>query len=67
MAITPDEAQAIVVLPGEGSGSVALVNLSTYDMVTIALPSEPTQVRLAPDGMTALVWSDRAKVAWVLR
>ena len=67
MAITPDEAQAIVVLPGEGSGSVALVDLSTYDVLTIPLASEPTHVRLAPDGMTALVWSDRAKVAWVLR
>ena len=31
------------------------------------LTAEPTRVRLSPDGSVALVLSDRAKVAWVIR
>ena len=67
MAITPDGDQAIVAIPREGSGSVAVVDLESYAVKTIAMTAEPTRVRIAPDGRTALVLSDRAKVAWVLK
>ena len=33
----------------------------------LPVTAEPTRVRLSPDGSTALVLSDRAKVAWVIR
>jgi DNA-binding beta-propeller fold protein YncE len=68
MAITPDGAQAIVALHGDsGGGAVAIVDLDTYDMKLVALGSEPSHVRLSPDGATALVLSARAKTAWVLK
>jgi DNA-binding beta-propeller fold protein YncE len=67
LAISPDGEQAIVALPGEGQGSVGLVDLKTFDVKLIPVNAEPTRVRLSPDGATALVLSDRAKVAWVLR
>lgn len=67
MAITPDGEQAVVALPGEGASSVALVDLKTFAVKLLPLGAEPTRVRLSPDGSTALVLSDRAKVAWVLR
>jgi hypothetical protein len=56
-----------VALPGEGRGAVGLIDLATYDVKLLPLSAEPTRVRLSPDGATALVLSDRAKVAWVLR
>lgn len=67
MAITPDGEQAVVALPGEGSGSVALIDLKTFSVKLLPLGAEPTRVRLSPDGSTALVLSDRVKAAWVLR
>jgi DNA-binding beta-propeller fold protein YncE len=67
MAITPDGAQAIITLQGSGSGAIAIVDLDTYEMKLVALGSEPSHVRLSPDGATALVLSDRSKVAWVLK
>jgi hypothetical protein len=33
----------------------------------VPLSAEPTRVRLAPDGGSVLVLSDRVKTAWVLR
>ncbi|MBK8252546.1 MAG: hypothetical protein IPK82_07750 [Polyangiaceae bacterium] len=67
MVISPDGEQAIVALPDEGRSAVALVDLNTYDVSTLPLGAEPTRVRLAPDGDTALILSERAKVAWVIR
>jgi DNA-binding beta-propeller fold protein YncE len=67
LAVSPDGAQALVALPGEGSGWVALVDLESYLMKLVLLPGEPTRVRLSPDGTSALVLSDRSKAAWVLR
>lgn len=67
MAVSPDGEQAVVALPDEGRSAVALVDLTTYEVKTFPLGAEPTRVRLAPDGRTALVLSERAKVAWVLR
>lgn len=67
LAIAPDGRQAIVALPAEGTGFVGLVDLETYAVKVLPLSAEPTRVRLSPDGSTALVLSDRAKVAWVIR
>lgn len=67
MAVTPDGASVVVALPGEGVGAVALVDLETFGVRLFPLGAEPTRVRLSPDGSTALVLSDRSKVAWVLR
>jgi DNA-binding beta-propeller fold protein YncE len=67
LAIAPDGRQAVIALPKEGSGAVAIVDLDTYAVKLVPLSAEPTRVRLAPDGATALILSDRAKTAWVLR
>ena len=67
MAISPDGEQAVVALPDESRSAVALVDLTTYDVKTLPLAAEPTKVRLAPNGSLALVLSERAKVAWVVR
>lgn len=67
MAVSPDGEQAIVALPDEGNSAIALVDLQTYDVAMLPVTSEPTRVRLSPDGSVALVLSERAKVAWVLR
>lgn len=67
MAVSPDGDQAVVALPDEGNSSIALVDLKTYDVTLLPVTAEPTRVRLAPNGSSALVLSERAKVAWVLR
>jgi DNA-binding beta-propeller fold protein YncE len=67
MAVSPDGEQAVVALPDESRSAVALVDLKTYDVSTLPLAAEPTRVRLAPDGSMALILSERAKVAWVIR
>jgi DNA-binding beta-propeller fold protein YncE len=67
MVISPDGEQAVVALPGEDASAVALVDLKTFAVKILPLGAEPTRVRMSPDGSTALVLSDRAKVAWVLR
>lgn len=67
MAVSPDGEQAVVALPDEGHSSVALVDLQSYDVKMLPVGAEPTRVRLAPDGGSALILSERAKVAWVLR
>lgn len=66
-AVSPDELEAVVALSLEGAGTLAFVDLRTFDVRTVKLGAEPTHVRVAPDGGTALVWSDRAKLAWVVR
>ena len=67
LAISPDGEQAIVALPAEGTGFIGLIDLSTFAVRMLPVTAEPTRVRIAPDGSMALVLSDRAKVAWVLR
>ncbi len=67
MAIAPDGTQAVVALSGDGGGSVALVDLKSYAAKVHPLGGEPTRIRLAPDGGSALALGDRAKVAWVLQ
>lgn len=67
LAIAPDGKQAIVALPAEGTGFVGLVDLESFVVKVLPVSAEPTRVRLAPNGATALVLSDRAKVAWVIR
>ncbi|MEZ4297927.1 MAG: hypothetical protein R3B70_23425 [Polyangiaceae bacterium] len=67
MAVSPDGQQAVVALPDESRSAIALVNLATYEVTALPVTAEPTRVRLAPGGATALVLSERAKVAWVVR
>ena len=67
LVVTPDGEQALVSLTGDGTGSLALVDLESFAVKLLPLSAEPTRVRLTPDGRTALVLSDRAKVAWVVR
>ncbi|WP_437830676.1 YncE family protein [Sorangium sp. So ce1153] len=67
MAVAPDGAQAVVALSGDAAGSVALVDLKSYAATVHPLGGEPTRIRLAPDGGSALALGDRAKVAWVLQ
>lgn len=67
MAISPDGEQAIVALPDVANSAVALVDLGSYDVKLLPVSAEPTRVRLAPNGSAALILSDRAKVAWVVR
>jgi hypothetical protein len=76
MAITPDGRQAIIALPrdtdradsrGGGEGAIGLLDLDSYELTLHEVNAEPHRVRLAPDGKTALVISDRKKVAWVVR
>jgi DNA-binding beta-propeller fold protein YncE len=67
LAIAPDGKQAIVALPAEGTGFVGLVDLESFAVKLLPVNAEPTRVRLSPDGSMALVLSDRAKVAWVIR
>jgi hypothetical protein len=68
MAVSPDGVQSVLALNGgDGSGSVALVDLKSYTAKVFPVSAEPTRVRLTPDGSSALALSERAKVAWVLR
>ena len=47
------------------AGAIGLLNLETYELELIEIKAEPHRVRLAPDGRTAVVISDRKKLAWV--
>ncbi|WP_437673908.1 YncE family protein [Sorangium sp. So ce131] len=67
LAVSPDGAQVVVALSGDGAGSVALVDLKTYAAKVHPLSGEPTRLRLAPDGGSALALGDRGKLAWVLQ
>jgi len=69
MAITPDGKQAIIALPndGDGTGSVGLLDLETYRLRLLRVSGEPHRIRLAPNGRSAVVMSDRSKRAWVIR
>jgi hypothetical protein len=67
MAVTPDGRQAILVMPRDKGGAVALVDLDSYEVRVHELNSTPSRVRMTPDGRSALVISDRSKVAWVIR
>ncbi len=67
LVVTPDGAQALLVLPRDGQGAVGLLNLSSYALSLVELGGEGHRIRLTPDGKTAVVISDRSKSAWVLR
>ena len=67
MAVSPDGEQAVVALPDVANSAIAVIDLETYDVKLLPVAAEPTRVRLAPNGNVALVLSDRAKVAWVVR
>jgi len=67
MAVAPDGRQAILLLVRDKAGAVGLLDLDSYDLQLHELGGEPHRLRLTPDGRTAVVISDRSKVAWVLR
>jgi DNA-binding beta-propeller fold protein YncE len=67
MAVSPDGEQAVVALPDVANSAIGVIDLATYDVKLLPVAAEPTRVRLAPGGNVALVLSDRAKVAWVVR
>jgi hypothetical protein len=76
MIITPDGRQAILALPrdtnrrtnrGAGAGAIGLLDLDSYELELVEVGAEPHRVRLAPDGRSAVVISDRKKLAWVVR
>lgn len=67
LAVAPDGTQALVAISSEGAGALVFVDLATYETRHVSLGSEPSRVRLSPDGTTAIVYSDRSKVAWVVR
>jgi DNA-binding beta-propeller fold protein YncE len=67
LALSPDGAQAIVALPSDGAGFVGVIDLETFAVRMVEVNAEPTRVRYAADGSVALVLSERAKVAWVIR
>jgi hypothetical protein len=67
MVITPDGEQAIVALPSDNDGSVALVDLATYEVEIVPLSAPPSRVRIDPGGDAVLALSDRTKSAWVIR
>ena len=67
MVVSPDGRQAVAALANERSGAVALLDLETYQLTLSELSAEPHRVRVTADGSTAVVISDRAKAAWVVR
>jgi DNA-binding beta-propeller fold protein YncE len=67
MVISPDGRQVVAALSNDRTGSLALLDLDTYQLTVSELAAEPHRVRIAPDGRMAVVVSDRAKVAWVVR
>ncbi len=67
MLVTPDGNQALLVLPRDGKGAIGLLDLRTFELKLHELHAEPHRVRISRDGRTALVISDRSKVAWVIR
>jgi DNA-binding beta-propeller fold protein YncE len=67
LAVAPDGRQAIVALPTEGAGFVGIVDLDTFAVRVLPLCGEPTRTGMDPEGSSALIFSERAKVAWVIR
>ena len=67
MLVTPDGRQALLVLPRDGQGAIGMLDLHSFELTLHELHAEPHRVRIARDGRTALVISDRSKVAWVIR
>ncbi|HEY4117420.1 MAG TPA: hypothetical protein VGM56_06170, partial [Byssovorax sp.] len=67
IAVSPDGEQAIAALPADGAGFIGLVDLKTFAVRMTPVTAEPTRVRYSPDGAMAVVVSDKAKTAWVIR
>lgn len=67
IAVTPDGRQAILALPRDRSGAIGMLDLDSYELTLHQVNAEPHRVRIAPDGGSAVVISDRSKVAWVIR
>lgn len=67
LVVLPDGSQALVVLPYDRAGALALLDLESYELTLTELSAEPHRARVTPDGRSAVVISDRSKVAWVVR
>jgi len=69
MMISPDGVQVMLALSrdGDNAGALAIVNLDDGDVKQFDLDGTPHRIRLTPDGRTAVVMSERSKVAWVIR
>lgn len=67
LVVTPDGEQAIVALPEQDKGAIAIVDLETTEVQIVPLGAPPSRVRVAPDGDGVLVLGDRSKVAWIVR
>jgi hypothetical protein len=67
MQVLADGSQAVIVLPYDRAGALALLDLDSYELTLTELSAEPHRVRTTPDGRSAVVISDRSKVAWVVR
>jgi hypothetical protein len=67
LVVTPDGRQAIVALPDQDKGAIAIVDLDSFDVEIVPLSAPPSRVRMAPDGSSVLVLGARTKSAWVVR
>jgi hypothetical protein len=67
MAISPDGERALVTLPDQNAGALGIVDLGTFEVELVPLTEPPSRVRVSADGKSALVLSDRSKVAWVVK
>jgi len=69
MKVSPDGEQIMLALSrdGDNAGAVAIVDLDDGDVKQFDLGGTPHRIRVTPDGRTAVVMSERSKVAWVIR
>lgn len=67
LVITPDGRKAVVALPEQEKGAIAIVDLDSFDVEVIPLSAPPSRVRISPDGSSVLVLGDRTKSAWIVR
>ena len=68
IVVSPDALRAIVIMPRDkDGGAVGVLDLETYALSVTELAAEPSRVRIAVDGRSAVVVSDRSKVAWIIR
>ncbi len=69
MKVSPDGEQVMLALSrdGDNAGALAIVDLDDGEVKQFDLGGTPHQIRVTPDGRTAVVLSERSKVAWVIR
>ena len=67
MVVSPDGEQVVVALPSQGGGSLAFVDLTTFEVEMVPLTEPPSRVRMSASGDAVIALSDRSKVLWVVR